>query len=108
LRHKTTDRGFYDAARRAAAGAGADEALLLRDDGLVTEGSFTNVFVRRSDGRLVTPRADLGLLPGVLRRSLIEADKVVEGVVTIDDLGEGFLIGNALRGLMPARLLDRT
>jgi len=105
LRHKTSDRGFYEAALRAARGAGADEALLLRDDGVVTEGSFTNLFVRRGDGRLVTPRADLGLLPGVLRRSLIEADKAVEGDVTLADLEQGFLLGNALRGLLPARLL---
>lgn len=105
LRHKTTDRGFYEAALRAARGAGADEALLLRDDGLITEGSFTNVFVRRADGRLITPRATSGLLPGVLRRSLIDADKAVEGDVRLADLAEGFLLGNALRGLMPARLL---
>ena len=107
LAHKTTDRGFYDAARRVAAGAGADEALFVRDDGLITEGSFTNLFVRRSDGRLVTPGAEYGLLPGVLRRSLIEADKVVEGAITLDDLREGFLLGNGLRGLMPARLLEQ-
>ena len=105
LRHKTSDRAFYEAALRAARAAGADEALLLRDDGLITEGSYTNVFVRRSDGRLITPRAGHGLLPGVLRRSLIDADKVVEGDVTLTDLGEGFLLGNALRGLLPARLL---
>ena len=89
-----------------ARAAGADEALLLRDDGLITEGSFANVFVRRRDGRLITPRAELGLLPGVLRRSLIEADKVVEGDVTLDDLADGFLLGNAVRGLLPARLLE--
>ncbi|WP_353229870.1 aminodeoxychorismate synthase component I [Novosphingobium sp.] len=106
LRHKTTDRGFYEAALAAARGAGADEALLLRDDGLITEGSFTNVFVRRRDGRLVTPRAEHGLLPGVLRRSLIDADKAVEGDVVLDDLREGFLLGNAVRGLVPAQLLD--
>jgi para-aminobenzoate synthetase/4-amino-4-deoxychorismate lyase len=107
LRHKTSDRAFYEAALRAARGVGADEALLLRDDGLITEGSFTNVFVRRGDGRLVTPRDGHGLCPGVLRRSLIEADKVVEGDVTLDDLAEGFLLGNAVRGLLPARLLER-
>jgi para-aminobenzoate synthetase/4-amino-4-deoxychorismate lyase len=106
LRHKTSDRGFYEAALRAARGVGADEALLLRDDGLITEGSFTNVFVRRSDGRLITPRARHGLLPGVLRRSLIEADKAVEGDVTLADLADGFLLGNALRGLLPAQLLE--
>jgi para-aminobenzoate synthetase / 4-amino-4-deoxychorismate lyase len=108
LRHKTSDRGLYEAARQAAQRVGADEALFLRDDGLLTEGSYTNIFVRRSDGRLITPRAELGLLPGVLRRSLIEADKVVEGDVTLADLADGFLVGNALRGLNPARLLDST
>ena len=106
LRHKTSDRAFYEAALRVAHGAGADEALLIRDDGLITEGSFTNVFVRRRDGRLITPRASHGLCPGVLRRSLIDANKAIEGDVTIDQLAEGFLLGNAVRGLLPARLLD--
>ena len=47
----------------AAQAQGAAEALFVRDDGLVTEGSFTNVFVER-DGVLLTPPAALGLLPG--------------------------------------------
>ena len=104
LRHKSTDRGFYDVGLRAAKEAGAMEALLLRDDGLVTEGCFTNLFVER-DGKLLTPPAALGLLPGVLRRSLIEAGRAEEAELTLDDLADGFLIGNALRGLMAARLL---
>jgi len=41
-----------------------------------------------------------------LRRSLIDADKAVEGDVVLDDLREGFLLGNAVRGLVPAQLLD--
>ncbi len=104
LRHKTTDRDFYDLAREAAADAGAFEALLVRDDGLVTEGSFTNLFVER-EGTLVTPPATLGLLPGVLRHSLIAQDLAREQELTLDDLADGFLVGNALRGLMRARLL---
>ncbi|MFM2271169.1 MAG: aminodeoxychorismate synthase component, partial [Pseudomonadota bacterium] len=104
LRHKTTDRGFYDVGLRAAKEAGAQEALLLRDDGLVTEGCFTNLFVER-DGKLLTPPAALGLLPGVLRRSLIEAGRAEEANVTLEDLRHGFLIGNALRGLVKAKLL---
>ena len=83
---------------------GAAEALFLRDDGLLTEGSFTNLFVPRGDV-LVTPPAALGLLPGVLRRSLLESGRAVEGEVTMNDLEAGFFIGNALRGLMPAKLL---
>ena len=104
LGHKTTDRAFYTAAQHAAAAAGADEALLMRSDGLVTEGSFTSLFVER-DGVLLTPPARLGLLPGVLRRSLLESGRAREAELTLNDLADEFLLGNALRGLMPARLL---
>lgn len=105
LRHKTSDRHFYRAGLAAAQAAGAHEALFLRDDGLLTEGMFTNLFVER-DGKLLTPPATLGLLPGVLRRSLIEQARAVEAELRLDDLADGFLIGNARRGLLPARLLD--
>ena len=104
LRHKTSDRGFYDKGLELAHAAGAHEAILLRDDGLVTEGCFTNLFVER-DGVLLTPPAALGLLPGVLRRSLIEEGRAIEAELKLGDLADGFLIGNALRGLLPARLL---
>ena len=62
------------------------------------------MFVERDD-KLLTPRTDLGLLPGVLRRSLIEAGRAEEADLTLDDFADGFLVGNALRGLIPARLL---
>lgn len=103
LRHKSSDRDFYELGLQAAQGAGADEALFLRDDGLITEGCWTNLFVER-DGKLLTPPAALGLLPGVLRQSLLETNRAVESELTLDDLKQGFLIGNALRGLMPAKL----
>ena len=98
--------GHYDYADALAAAHELDahEALLVRDDGLVTEGSWTSVFVER-DGKLVTPPLTLGLLPGVLRDSLVAQGRAVEGEVTLDDLTNGFFIGNALRGLMRARLI---
>ncbi len=105
LAHKTSDRWFYDAGRDAARDIGAHEALFVRDDGLVTEAMSASVFVERG-GTLLTPPASLGLLPGVLRRSLIEAGKAREAELTLDDLSEGFLLGNAVRGLMKARLLS--
>lgn len=71
LAHKTSDRGFYEDALAAAKSMGAAEAVLVREDGLVTEGSYSNIFVER-DGILLTPPAHLGLLPGVLRAFLIE------------------------------------
>ncbi len=103
LGHKTSDRSFYAAGLQAAQSAGAHEALFIRDDGLMTEGSFTSIFLAR-DGRLLTPPLHLGLLPGVLRRSLIDAGRAVEAQLRFDDLEGGFLIGNAVRGLLPARL----
>ena len=100
LRHKTSDRAFYDDARRAA---GTDE-VIFEHAGQLTEGSFTSLFVRRADGLLVTPPADPGLLPGVLRAELLATGRAVEGPLTRADLTGDVLVGNALRGLLPARL----
>ncbi len=103
LQHKCSDRSFYEAGLAAAKAADANEAIFVRDDGLVTEGSISNIFVER-DGRLLTPPVSLGLLPGVLRRSLLDEGRAHEHELTLDDLAEGFFIGNAVRGLMKARL----
>ena len=103
LRHKSTDRGFYDAALAVARERAAYETLFVRDDGLVTEGSFSNLFIERG-GKLLTPAASLGLLPGVLRRKLLDEGRAEEAELSLDDLADGFLIGNATRGLIPAKL----
>jgi para-aminobenzoate synthetase/4-amino-4-deoxychorismate lyase len=100
LRYKSTARGFLEAARKEG---GAFEAVFTDPDGHLTQGSFTNVFVER-DGRLVTPPANRGLLPGLLRQRLIDEGKASEGDLTVEDLRQGFLIGNMVRGLMKARL----
>jgi para-aminobenzoate synthetase / 4-amino-4-deoxychorismate lyase len=100
LRHKTSDRAFYD---RARAAAGAFEVLFKGEGGFLTEGSFTNLFVER-DGMLLTPPLARGLLPGVLRARLIDEGRAAEADLRAEDLRQGFLIGNALRGLMRAVL----
>ena len=105
LRHKNTDRCFHNEALKMAQAQGAREAVFVRDDGLVTEGSYTNVFVER-EGKLLTPPAALGLLPGILRGELIEQGRAVEAELSLADLAGGFLIGNALRGLLPARIIE--
>ena len=102
LRHKTSDRGFYDRARRAS---GAAE-VVFESDGVMTEGSFTSLFVARDDGMLVTPPLSRGLLPGVLRAELIATGRAIEGDVTRADLNESFFIGNAVRGLMRAHVAE--
>lgn len=102
LCHKTSDRAFYDDARKAA---GTDEVVFVGDDGFLTEGSFTNIFVER-DGELLTPPLSHGLLPGVLRAELLAEGRAVEAALTVKDLADGFLLGNSLRGLMPAKLMS--
>ena len=103
LRHKTSDRAFYDDARAAA---GSFEVAFTDADGFLTEGSFTSLFVERG-AALLTPPLARGLLPGVLRQTLIAEGRAVEADLRPDDLAGGFLIGNALRGLLPARLVAR-
>ncbi len=103
LHHKSGDRDFYDEARRASA---TFEALFVRADGLLTEGSFTSLFVER-DGKLLTPPAALGLLPGVLRAELLASGRAQESELRRADLAAGFLIGNSLRGLIPAHLVQK-
>lgn len=103
LRHKTTDRAFLDEARQAT---GAFEVVFVGEDGLLTEGSFTNIFVPR-DGRLVTPRLG-SLMPGILRERLIEEGGAAEGDLRPSDLAGEFFIGNSLRGLLPARLISQS
>jgi len=98
LAHKTSRRAFYDEARRDS---GAWEVLFTDEQGYLTEGSFTSIFVER-DGTLVTPPLARGLLPGVLRAELIETGRAVEGDLLPEDLAGGFYLGNALRGLVSA------
>jgi para-aminobenzoate synthetase/4-amino-4-deoxychorismate lyase len=99
LRHKTSDRAFYDDARAAA---GTFEVIFRDPAGFLTEGSFTSLFVERG-GRLVTPPLRRGLLPGVLRARLIDEGRAEEGDLVESDLLHGFHIGNAVRGLVRAR-----
>jgi len=54
------------------------------------------------DGQFLTPRLETGLLPSILRRELIEAGKAKEADLRIEDLSDGFWVGNSLRGLIRA------
>ena len=100
LEHKTTDRAFYDAPREASE---AFEVVFEREDGTITEGSRSSVFVEQG-GTLVTPPRSAGLMPGVFRQALIDEGKAVEGALTRADLEGGFFIGSSARGLIAARL----
>jgi branched-chain amino acid aminotransferase len=101
-------------ARRTAADAGADEALLLNTVGRIAGASAANLFVLR-DGRLLTPPLDEGALPGTTRRLLLSELAPALGIATEeapvqpDDLrgaDEAFL-SSALVGVMPLTRVDQ-
>jgi 4-amino-4-deoxychorismate lyase len=104
LRHKTTERALYDRTRAALA-PGVDEALFLNGRGEAAEGTITNLFLDFGDGLLTPPLAS-GCLPGILRAELLALGRAREAVIRAEDLPRARLyMGNALRGLIPARLV---
>lgn len=106
LRHKTSRRGAYVAARAEHHLHQADEVLLLNERDELCEGTITNVFVDMGDDVLLTPALGCGLLPGVLRAELLTEGRAREAVLSIGDLmdAERLFVGNSLRGLIPGRL----
>lgn len=103
LRHKTTHRALYDAAR-AHLPPGIDELIFANERGEICEGTITTIFFDRGQG-LRTPPLTSGLLPGVLRSELA----CPEEPLPLADLPQVRLwVGNALRGLIPAQFLTQT
>jgi 4-amino-4-deoxychorismate lyase len=98
---KTTRRAAYDAAR-AGLPSGLDEVILCNGAGQVCDGSITTVFFDRGQG-LRTPPLACGLLPGIMRQTLLDSATAREEVLMTVDLPHVRLwVGNALRGLIPA------
>ncbi|MEM7321214.1 MAG: aminotransferase class IV family protein [Pseudomonadota bacterium] len=107
LRHKTTRREVYDSARRDMP-AGIDELLFLNERDEICEGTITNVFATLRDGSCVTPPLTSGCLPGILRQSLLDENRVREQAVTMSDLRDAHSIsvGNSLRGEIAVDYFD--
>lgn len=97
--------------RREAADAGAVEAIMVRD-GLVTEGSSTNVFVVK-DGVVATPPTDHRILAGITRALVIElargaAMESVERPITLGELraADEVWLSSSTREVLPVTRLD--
>ncbi|KQY11284.1 hypothetical protein ASD31_18030 [Rhizobium sp. Root482] len=105
LRHKTSRRDIYEAARSEYTTADADEVLLLNENGDPCEGTITSLFLDEGSGILKTPPISNGLLAGVLRTELICQRRARVQRLTREDLGKGTIyMGNSLRGLIRAQL----
>ncbi len=106
LFHKTTHRPWYEEARREAERLGVTEIVFFDEKGRLTEGTISNVFLE-IDGRLYTPPLSLGLLPGILRETLLETGRCREKEIHLSDLWRGRLyLGNSVRGLIPVEVVE--
>ena len=63
--------------------AGFDEALVLNDDGHISEGSAENIFMVR-DGVLITPPVYGNILEGITRRTVIQLAKEELGLEVVE------------------------
>lgn len=104
LYHKTTNREIYDKEWQKYSDLGFDEIIYLNENGELTEGSRTNIFLDFGDGILYTPEIKSGVLSGILRAELIENGKAIEKMLQLDDIyaAQHIYVGNALRGLKKA------
>ncbi len=62
---------------------GFDEAIMLNDDGHVSEGSGENIFVIRH-GKLITPAPSDNVLEGITAKSVIELAQRELGIETVE------------------------
>ncbi len=95
-------------ATRLAKSHGADEAVLVRPDGIVLEPPTSTVFWVSGDGELRTPALDAGILASITRARLLGGLEVAEGEFQIDDLRdarEAFL-ASTVREVQPVSAID--
>jgi para-aminobenzoate synthetase/4-amino-4-deoxychorismate lyase len=100
-RHKTTRREPYDRLYEKAREHGFEDVIFANENGEITEGAISNIFIARM-GKLLTPPVSSGVLPGVLRRHILEtSDDSGEAVLNVDDLktADGIYLCSSLRGL---------
>jgi 4-amino-4-deoxychorismate lyase len=109
---KSTSYAVNMAAEAEAKRRGADDAIFVDPEGIVLEGTVTNVWWRRGK-TLLTPWLDLGILAGVTRAVVLELApacgyRVEEGSYRLDDLldaDEAFTT-SSVREVMPIADLD--
>jgi 4-amino-4-deoxychorismate lyase len=109
---KSTSYAVNMAAEAEARARGADDAVFVRDDGVVLEGPITNVWWRRG-GTLFTPSLDLGILAGVTRAVLLEVApqagyEVGEGAFGVAELlaADEAFTSSSVREVMPVIAVD--
>jgi branched-chain amino acid aminotransferase len=95
-------------ATRIAQAQGADEALLVRPDGVVLEAPTSTIFWVSPEGELRTPALSAGVLESITRAQIVRELRVEEAEYDVEDLRrshEAFL-ASTVREVQPVTELD--
>ena len=109
LAHKVSQRAIYDLAWKNAVALGGFDAVFLNEQGFVTEGGRSSIFIQpKGSSEWLTAPLSAGVLPGVMRQSLLDDPQwnAHQATITAADLVDAgrILVCNALRGALPAVL----
>jgi branched-chain amino acid aminotransferase len=96
-------------ASRLAAARGADEAVLIRPDGVVLEAPTSTVFWV-SGGRLRTPSLEVGILASITRDRLLGELDIEEGTYSLEELrgGDEVFLASTVREVQAVAAVDET
>lgn len=105
--HKTLNYGDCILEKRRAKETGSDELIFCNSRGEICEGTISNIFFVYN-GQIYTPPVASGLLPGILRRFIIEHYPVKEQILRKEDVlhMQECFVTNSLMGVMPVHTLE--
>ncbi|MFZ5969372.1 MAG: aminotransferase class IV [Bacillota bacterium] len=99
-------------ARQGAREKGFDEVVFLNCYGNVCEGTISNIFFVK-EGRLYTPSVDCGILPGIMRKKVMDLGRKMGLSVKTGEYekkclleADEIFITNSLMEIMPVSKLD--
>jgi branched-chain amino acid aminotransferase len=97
-------------ASRLAIARGADEAVLVRPDGVVLEAPTSTLFWVSGDGRLRTPGLDVGILASITRDRLVRELDVEEGTYSLEELhgAREVFLASTVREVQAVAAVDET
>ncbi len=107
LRHKTTNRGFYDSEYKKYTKKGFYDVIFFNKKNQLTEAHSSNIFIKKGE-YFYTPPVSCGLLPGTYRNYLIDRNPGIykEKLLYKKDLysADEIYICNSVRGMRKVNL----
>lgn len=100
LQFKTSNRNIYNYVFDKVQDR-FDEVIFKNKEGYLTEGSYTNLIIKKNN-KFYTPPLECGVLNGIMRQKLIQRYKVIERNLKEEDLknAEQIYLVNSVRGIL--------